>query len=364
VLSVDDRRAPADRPPAAPPRQRTGGRHVWWRLTATAVAVAAASAGIYVATRAVTSGPAGHSAPPSARGSARPAPRSLPPARLPVGSIGGYAVAGLSFALSRRTASGPRELNTWVRYPVIPAGASGGRRLARGLFPLMVFAPGYRQCQGSYSSLLNTWASAGYVVAAVEFPRTNCDVTDPDEDDLSNQPADVQSVISQLLAISAEPTGALSGMVNPSQVAVAGHSDGGDTVAALAANTCCTDRQVTAAIILAGAEWPPLGGTYFPKPSPPVLFVQGSADTWNPPAASQQLYQADTTGPRYYLDLPGADHFAPYEGSGPPEPVVAQVTVDFLDRYVAGQPQAGPAMLQAGQAPGHAVLVGGGQPPP
>ena len=40
---------------------------------------------------------------------------------------------------------------------------------------------------------------------------------------------------------------------------------------------------------------------------------------------------------RYYLDLPGAEHFAPYEGNDTPEPTVARVTLDFLDFYLLAE---------------------------
>ncbi len=36
-------------------------------------------------------------------------------------------------------------------------------------FPLILFAPGYQQCAAAYGDILQTWASAGYVVAAVTF---------------------------------------------------------------------------------------------------------------------------------------------------------------------------------------------------
>ena len=281
-----------------------------------------------------------------------------------MGKLGRYAVAEQSLTIvdHSRPGVGPRVIPTVVRYPVIPAAAASDT-LARGLFPLLVFAPGYRQCDRVYRILLREWASAGFVVAAVEFPRTNCHVNAPDESDLVNQPGDVAGVIRQLVAISRRPHGALAGLVNPAEIAVAGHSDGGDTVAAVAANTCCRDRRVAAAIVLAGAEWPPLPGRYFARPAPPMLFVQGTADTWNPPAASMQLYRADTAGPRYYLDLFGTDHFAPYEGGGAPEPIVARVTTDFLDRYLAGQRPAAAAMRRAGQVAGVAALGSGGHQP-
>lgn len=338
------------------------------RVAAGAAAVAALAGGALTAGCAATGAaprPAGRAVASSA-GTAGPAtPGPAPAERLPVGTIGRYAVARRSLIItgSSRPRLGRRVLPTVVRYPVIPAAAIASGRLVRGLFPLVVFAPGYRQCDGSYSFLLHEWASAGYVVAAVEFPRTSCHVAHPDEGDLVNQPADVASVIRRLLAVSTRSHDVLTGLVNPVKIAVAGHSDGGDTVAALAGNTCCLDRRVKAAIVLAGAEWPPLPGAYFAAAAPPILFVQGTADTWNPPAASMQLYRADTTGPRYYLDLFGANHFTPYEGSGPPEPVVGRVTVDFLDRYLAGQGHAA-AMRRDGHVTGVAALVSGGRLPP
>lgn len=301
---------------------------------------------------------------PAAAHSARPS-RPVPPERLPVGTIGRYAVAQRRLRMVDRSRArlGPRDLSTLVRYPVIPRAAHSGR-LARGLFPLVVFAPGFVQCQGSYTALLRAWASAGYVVAAVQFPRTSCHAAAPDESDLANQPADMTYVIRRVLAASRRPRGPLAGLADPDEVAVAGHSDGGDTVAAVAAGSCCHDRAVRAAIILAGAEWAPLGGSYFRGRTPPILFVQGDSDTINPPAASLLMYQADRSGPRFYLDLLGAGHLPPYEGHGSPEPVVARVTVDFLNRYLAGQRRAATAMRRDGRVAGVAALVSRGRPPP
>lgn len=334
-----------------------------------AAAVAVLASGVFVAACAATGGGTGAdrptrpgSSPGTTTGS--PTPRPSPPERLPVGRLGGYAVAEqrLTIVDRSRPRLGPRVIPTVVRYPVIPA-AAASVKLARGLFPLVVFAPGYRQCDGSYRTLLRQWASAGYVVAAVEFPRTSCYVASPDESDLVNQPRDVTAVIHYLVAISGRPHGALAGLVNPAEIGVAGHSDGGDTVAAIAANTCCRDRQVAAVVVLAGAEWPPMPGRYFARPVPPMLFVQGTDDTWNPPAASRQLYRADTGGPRYYLDLFGANHFTPYEGGGAPESIVARVTTEFLDRYLAGQRTALAAMHRSGHVAGVAALATGGPLP-
>jgi len=231
------------------------------------------------------------------------------------------------------------------------------------MFPLVAFAPGYRQCATSYSALLRQWTSAGYVVAAVDFPRTNCHVVEPDESDLENQPADMAFVIRRLISLAARPRDSLTGLISASRVAVAGHSDGGDTVAALAAATCCRYPGLRAVIVLAGAEWAPLPGSWFSAPTPPMLFVQGTADTWNPPAASRQLYTADTTGTRYYLQLLGADHFSPYEGVRAPEPIVERVTIDFLDYYLAGRQSKPGIIRRAARVPGVSKLVSGGRMP-
>ena len=68
-----------------------------------------------------------------------------------------------------------------------------------------------------------------------------------------------------------------------------------------------------------------------------MLFVQGSADTINPPWTSMELYEADRARTRYYLDLLGADHLTPYTGANPVEQLVARVTLAFFNRYVLGQ---------------------------
>ena len=188
-------------------------------------------------------------------------------------------------------------------------------------------------------------------------------MAEPDESDLANQPADMAFVIRWLLSLSARPRDSLTGLISASRIGVAGHSDGGDTVAAMAAASCCRFPGLRAVIVLAGAEWAPLPGTWFSAPTPPMLFVQGSTDTWNPPAASIQLYTADTTGIRYYLELFGADHFSPYEGVRAPEPIVERVTIDFLDRYLAGQTSNASAMRREARVRGVSELVSDGRMP-
>ena len=105
-------------------------------------------------------------------------------------------------------------------------------------------------------------------------------------------------------------------------------------------------------------------GQYFPGGAPPMLFVQGSADTINPPWTSVQLYDADQAQDRYYLDLFGATHMVPYSGTNQVERLVARVTLAFFDRYVLGQADAAATMVRDGDISGTAALVSGGESPP
>jgi dienelactone hydrolase len=258
---------------------------------------------------------------------------------------------------------GERSLLTVIRYP---AGRdSPGSWPTGGPFPLVMFAPGFRQCSGTYENLLQAWASAGYVVVSVDFPRTSCQVASTAyEPDLVNQPGDVSYVLGRLLALNAQPDDFFAGRLNPHEVAAAGQSDGGDTVAALGAGSCCRDHRLKAVAVLSGAEWPPMPGTYFAGGTPPMLFVQGSADTINPPWTSVQLYRADRSRSRYYLDLFGADHMVPYTGDSPVERLVARITLAFFARYVLGDKGALTTMARAANGSGIAVLDRGGQLPP
>jgi dienelactone hydrolase len=255
---------------------------------------------------------------------------------------------------------GRRTLLTLIRFP--SAGRTTGvTRPARGPFPMIVFAPGFMQCGGPYSRLLQSWASAGYVVVVVNFPHSDCKVGGgATEADMINQPADMSYVISRMLVLSARPAGLFSGLLDRHEIAVAGHSDGGDTVAAIAANTCCVDYRIGAVAVFSGAEWGPMPGRYFTRRPVPMLFAQGSADKLNWPGCSVQMYRADPARVRYYLDLFGASHTLPYWGTNRVERLTARVTLAFFDRYLLRQLTAGTTMERDGNVPGTAALVRGG----
>lgn len=293
---------------------------------------------------------------------------TVPPARdsaspHPVGVLGSFWVGHRWMTLTEPAHRGvtgawlpQRQLLTEVMYPATSKPtASRQPPPAKGRFAMLVFAPGFQQCGGPYSPMLRAWASAGYVVVTVNFPKSDCKVgRAATESDMVNQPGDMSYAITRMLR------GPFSASIDPRQIGVTGQSDGGDTVAAIAANTCCSDRRVVAVAVLSGAEWPPMPGKYFTRRPGPMLFVQGSADRVNWPGCSVQMYRADSARARYYLDLFGASHVGPYWGVNTFERIVVRVGLEFFNRYVLGQASGGPAMRRYGNVANVAALHAAG----
>jgi dienelactone hydrolase len=244
----------------------------------------------------------------------------------------------------------PRTLQTIVRYPAQGSGVDVlGAPIASGRFPLVVFGHGFAVTPYVYRKLLRAWTSAGYIVAAPVFPLENEYAPGgPNESDLVNQPRDVSFVITQMLR-------AYASSVNPSEIAVSGQSDGGETALAVAYDRYYIDRRVRAAIILSGAEIPSVGGFTFPAPSPPLLATQGTADTINLPFYTYQFFNI-APRPKYLLALLGAHHLPPYTYEEPELGIVEGVTIAFLDRYLNGERDALARMRSTGDVGGLATL--------
>ena len=249
-----------------------------------------------------------------------------------------------------------RQFTAQVFYPSTRSGAGATPLRQGGPWPLVVFSPGFDIVPAEYTALVEHWAQAGFVVAVADYPFTAPGPAGVNEADIVYHPADLRAVISDMLSQSANPRSLLAGTVNPARIGVAGHSDGGDVTDAVVANTCCRDPRIKAAAVLSGAELTSFGGTYG-APGVPLLVVQGDADQINPPACSEQIY--DGAGlPRYYLDLHGAGHRAPYLDTGPyyasaAPPAVYQAAVDratllFWESYLAGDSSALSAFTAGG----------------
>jgi dienelactone hydrolase len=258
--------------------------------------------------------------------------------------------------------SEPRTLLTYVRYPALGAPArtdllNAPSARADGPFPLVVFGHGFAVTPALYARLLQSWARAGYVVAAPLFPLENADAPGgPDESDLTNQPTDMSFVISHMLAASSAGSGPFTGLVDSTHIAVTGQSDGGDTALAVAYDPTYRDPRVSAAMILSGAEIPGVRGFTFPRGSPPLLATQGTADTVNPPSSTNAFFDI-AQRPKYLLKLLGAEHLAPYSDQQPQLGIVKRVTIAFLDGYLKHRPGTLQRLISLGSVPGTASLL-------
>jgi dienelactone hydrolase len=234
--------------------------------------------------------------------------------------------------------AGPRVLVTDVRIPT----------QGRPPYPLVVFAHGFALTPHVYAGLLDTWASAGYVVAAPVFPVENTNAPGgPDERDLANQPGDMSFVISQLTAASSP----LRRLIDPTRIALAGHSDGAETALAAVYDGRYVDRRVDAAIVLSGAAFP---GFTRPARSPPLLAVQGTSDPINSPDTTLAYYRL-MHRPKFLLWLLGATHLPPYTTDERWTGVVERTTRAFLDHYLKRAPLQ--PLLEAGHENGVARLI-------
>ena len=221
----------------------------------------------------------------------------------------------------------PRPLPTVVRYPT-----------GRGPYPLVVFAHGFSLTPGAYSALLDSWARAGFVVAAPIFPLTNARAPGGlNESDIINQPRDVSFVISQLLALSARSHGPLAGKIDGARIAVAGQSDGGVTALAVADDSRFRDPRIAAVIVMSGARLGGMGA--FPRHGPPLLALQGTADTLNLPSDTEAYFSL-APRPKFLVWLLGAQHLPPYTTEEPQLSVVERATLAFLDHTLLGRPLA------------------------
>ncbi len=237
-----------------------------------------------------------------------------------------------------------------------------------GPYPVIVFAHGFDVDPNTYRALLVSWVEAGYVVVAPFFPDTSTAAIEAQqgvdtESDEFNQPGDVAFVVSQIVGAShgAPPPYAayLAGLVDSSDIILAGQSDGADTIAALlydheyAKTLASMGVRPRAVALLSGAEWtrdedvysaPPGGGA-------PALVVQSLTDSCNDPADSSQLYNM-LTASKWFLSLSDATHLGPYVGDGEAAAVVERVTVDFFDLELQRTKVTDTSLERAGDVPG------------
>jgi dienelactone hydrolase len=236
-----------------------------------------------------------------------------------------------------------RSLPTTLWYP-----ASGD-----GPFPVVVFSHGMGATPGSYTTLLSSWAAAGFVVAAPTFPLTS-EHSPRLGTDVPNQPADVSFVLTAVLALNTTKGDPLRGRIDTADVAVAGHSAGAITTIGLL-SPCCVDHRVTAAVVLAGSTLH--FGADLARPGVPTLFVHGLTDPVLPIAEDRKVF-ASATAPAAFLQLTSGGHSGPYDDpSDPAYDTVQATTTDFLQWALDGDPDALVKLRRDATADGVATLA-------
>jgi predicted dienelactone hydrolase len=248
-----------------------------------------------------------------------------------------------------------RSLPVTIYYP--SAGSDGPERPnappLRQRFPLLVFAHGYAGAASLYTDLLREVASAGFVIAAPDFPVSGIARPGPARRDPVEQAADVSFVISTLQNPSTAPP-LLGPLGLGTKVGVFGQSDGGVTTAGVAYNDAYADDRIGAAAILTGAQ------SFFPDPwfrraTPPFLAVHGDRDETNPFRASERLY-AGAHSPKWLVRVIDGSHLEPFT-SDASRPYVSALVADFFAAYLAGDTEAAARLALRSNVDGHLQLV-------
>jgi dienelactone hydrolase len=233
-----------------------------------------------------------------------------------------------------------RTLSTLILYPAKGdpakppiANAPPLREGRRHRFPLIVFSHGFGASGPAYQGVLEQFVRQGYVIAAPTFPLSNGAAPGgPALGDYVNQPGDVSFVLTRMLRL-ARGHAFLAKTVDRHDIGVMGHSLGAITTLGVATNSCCLDRRIDAAAVWSGVELPFGSGTYFTKPTPPIMFVHGNADGTVPYVGGTSAYN-QAPAPKVLLTLLGG----PHTFFKPPwfEPFV-RTTTDFLGGYLKHQ---------------------------
>lgn len=232
-----------------------------------------------------------------------------------------------------------RVLRTQVRFPTSRTHA----------LPLIVVAHGRDGDPSALAPLLDAWARAGYVVAAPKLPTTPKDERGNSvREESAEQARDLSFVVTELLHRDASSaSSAIHGLINPTKIGAAGMSLGGLAIYGLISNTCCRDRRIDAAILMAAVRRQFPGEQYEPNHAP-VFLVQGDAD---PGYHNSVEGYPELTPPKWFLTLHGSGHAPPFEvPPGPNAPLAYRSTTLFWDRYLGGNRAAGGQIVKAVEA--------------
>lgn len=281
-----------------------------------------------------------------------------------------------------------RTLVTEIRYPTVKvSGASselaGATPVQRtGGFPMIVFAHGYDVTPDIYKALLDSWTSAGFVVVAPLFPDEQPSAVTAQhgvntEDDLVNEPADIAFVTKEILLASAGTPVAcpiVKGLVQSSEIALAGHSDGATAVGMLAYDHGVDPQGVNYASLRTGIDYRAvmiLSGdenTYQPFANevsrPSLLIIHSLADQCNPIRNGVRFYDDVHQPNKWFLELRSAHHLPPFDGADPSAfRAVVATSIRFLQMSLLGALESPSLVTYGNQQPSTARMFSGGLGP-
>jgi predicted dienelactone hydrolase len=236
--------------------------------------------------------------------------------------------------------------------------------VANGRHPIVVFTHGYTGTFTDYTFLFEDLASRGYVVAsvdhtyeasAVEFPDGRFVESIPgshfgntagnDEHELAFavevRLADLTFVANQLKLLNMAHGSPFAGKLDTVRMAIAGHSLGGLT----AFLELEQEPSFRTAVILDGA----VPDNLINATKEPVLILTAGSNDWS---SSEQDLWRELHGPRFLVNLRGAEHLTPTDlvwlakgairtGTMGPEKTIAAIRdyiAVFLDANLRGQP--------------------------
>ncbi|GII04581.1 alpha/beta hydrolase family protein [Planobispora takensis] len=206
----------------------------------------------------------------------------------------------------------PARLLSGTRTNAVTGATPLGRR--RGL-PLVVLSPGFGAPRTSLTGLAEDLASRGYVVAGVDHTYEAAGTTFPDGRTVTcvacrgqdygpkttrGRAADVSFVLDRLTG--EDPAWKHAGLIDPSRIAMAGHSIGGNS----ATWTMLNDSRVRAGINMDGSFWMPIPGKGLSRP-----FMLLGAGEIHEPDGQDTTWKRDwqrMTGWKRWLTVGGAGH--------------------------------------------------------